>query len=381
MTKLFPPAVYGGAQGLYYNIAKYYPNNNIVILADCHDEAEAFDKAQKYHIYRKPIWDIRNKANPILIFQLFKCIQYLFNIIRKEKIEHLVVGQCHNIVFASASILVGKFFRIPVTLFGHGEDVSKVLNTDLRSNHILKFLYKFPDYFIANSEFTKDMWMKLGCASEKIHILNPCVDSDFLHPLQNYEQLKAQHNLSQNKVLLTIGRLVPRKGYDTVIKSLPVLEKKFPNITYIIIGSGKGKQYLIDLSKKHKVEDKVFFWNKVTKEKLREALNICDLFVMPNREVEGAEVEGFGMVFLEANSCGKPVIGGRSGGTNDAVEDGKSGFLCDPNSIEDFIEKATLLLSDTELSKHFGDYGRKRAKLQFNWQKNVSMFFSKFTSL
>ncbi len=103
-------------------------------------------------------------------------------------------------------------------------------------------------------------------------------------------------------------------------------------------------------------------------EELSAYYNAADVFVMPNRE-EGTDVEGFGIVFLEANACSKPVIGGRSGGAVDAIADGESGYLVDPSSPQAIAEAASRLLTDPALARRMGEAGRERARREFSWER------------
>lgn len=377
VTQLFPPS-FGGVQSFYLNIARHFSDNDVVVLADESEDSSAFDRVLPFRIYRRPIGRITNRVRPWLALELVWCIWELWIIVRREKIEHVIVGQARNVVLVLAGIIIGRILGIPITLFGHGEDVAGILSSRLKSNSVLKYLYKYCDHFIANSTFTGEMWKRLGIGADRIHILHPCVDPDLFCIIPDGIRLKEKYKLAGKTVLLTVGRLDLRKGHDTVIRALPIFKQRFPNIVYLVVGDGEAKPYLSELAERYKVVSEVLFWGRVAPETMRECLNLCDLFVMPNREVEGGDVEGFGTVFLEANSCGKPVIGGRSGGTIDAIEDGKSGFLCDPNSIDDFVEKTSLLLSDTELAGRIGEYGRHRTMTQFSCKKRIPEFFSQF---
>ena len=140
-------------------------------------------------------------------------------------------------------------------------------------------------------------------------------------------------------LLLTVG-LASRKGHDMVIGALPTLLRTVPDVTYVMVGAGP-QGYLDELARELRVRDRVIFTGPVSDELLSAIYGLCDIFVMPSRQdLAQHSVEGFGLVFLEANACGKPVIAGRSGGTDDAVVHGVTGFLVDPDDPDDI---ATLL--------------------------------------
>src|SRR5207248_11117209 len=114
------------------------------------------------------------------------------------------------------------------------------------------------------------------------------------------------------------------------------------------------------------LDDCVRFLGRVGDEDLVPLMQAADVFVHPNRELENGDVEGFGIVFLEANACGVPVIGGRSGGTPDAVQDGVTGFLVDPNDVDEIAGRVTLLLENRGLRERMGSAGREWAA-GFTW--------------
>src|SRR5690606_26937298 len=123
-----------------------------------------------------------------------------------------------------------------------------------------------------------------------------------------------------SKLVLSVGRLSRRKGFDKVIQAFPALIHAGLDIQYVLIGIGEDYEYLFDLARKHDVADRVHLLGHVTAEDLPCWYNACDVFIMPNREING-DTEGFGMVFIEAAACGKPAIAGNAGGTGAAVVD------------------------------------------------------------
>jgi len=142
----------------------------------------------------------------------------------------------------------------------------------------------------------------------------------------------------------------------------------------LIIGDGALRKELEDLVKKLKLSEHVIFVGYIAHEDedLLKYYTACDVFIMPSREIkEKGDVEGFGIVYLEANACGKPVIGGKSGGVVDAIEDGVTGLLVDPQNINDISKALIKLLINKEYSSELGVTGRKRVEKEFNW-KNIA---------
>ena len=161
-----------------------------------------------------------------------------------------------------------------------------------------------------------------------------------------------------------------RKGFDAMLKTLIKLNKEFPNFLYLIIGEGEYKKQLLKkltLPEYKDINQKVKFLGNVADQDLACYFKIADIFAMPSRRLSSDDVEGFGIVFLEANLFGKPVIGGDSGGIRDAVLDGETGFLVDPRDIN-MIKNAVLkLLTNSEKAKQMGELGKQRVFNEFQW--------------
>ena len=173
-------------------------------------------------------------------------------------------------------------------------------------------------------------------------------------------------------MLLTVGNLVERKGHDTVLKALPAILRSIPDVTYLIIGDGPFRPNLERLAESLGVRGSVVFAGRVEAGILPECLAICDVFVMTSRaRLDQFDVEGFGLVYLEANACGKPVIGGRSGGIVDAVEHESTGLLVDPVDEKDVAHAVVRLLKDRDLARKLGEQGMQRVRREFTWQHMV----------
>jgi len=175
-------------------------------------------------------------------------------------------------------------------------------------------------------------------------------------------------DVRDRNVLLTVSRLAPRKGHDVLIEALPSITEEHPDTVYLVAGDGGRRSELESLARRVGVEDHVVFLGYVPDEDLPDLYATADLFVMPNRR-EGNSVEGFGIVFLEANATGTPVVGGDSGGAPDAVADGVTGRLVDPYDADAVAEAVTELLSDRETLTRMGRNGYERVRSEFNWDR------------
>jgi phosphatidyl-myo-inositol dimannoside synthase len=252
----------------------------------------------------------------------------------------------------------------PVVIYAHGEELTTWKG---RKHDAMVFALRHANRVIANSEFTRDELIKRGVAPDCITLIYPGVDNDRFRPGLPCDDLKAQVGLAPGqKLILAVGRLSRRKGFDMVIRSLPELLRQGLNVRYALIGIGEDWDYLANLAKEMGVSDRVHMLGHVTPEDLPRWYNACDIFVMPNREIDG-DTEGFGMVFVEAAACGKPAIAGKAGGTGAAVLDGVTGLRIDGDQPAQVIEGLKCVLLDGAVAQRLGDAALARTRERFHW--------------
>ena len=259
------------------------------------------------------------------------------------------------------------WMRTPYVVYAHGNEVLDAMQSDWDGP---RRALRSADCVLANSRFTAGLLKQTGVESERIEIVNPGCDVTRFQPTSVSDDFRKDvlgpH--AQGKVILTVGRLVARKGHDVMIRALPRVLKNIPDACYLIVGSGPAKPMLEELTFNMGLHGNVIFMENVGDAELPSIYGMCDVFVMPSRADLGAcDVEGFGMVYLEANACGKPVIAGRSGGVADAVVDGETGILVPPDSPEALAESICRVLTHKEYAERLGQQGRERAILEFSW--------------
>ena len=171
---------------------------------------------------------------------------------------------------------------------------------------------------------------------------------------------------------------MPRKGMDRVIEALPMVLEKCSDVVYLIVGGvltsedEAFRQTLMQRVRELGLGDRVLCVGQVPPDELPLYYTTCDVFVLPNRETADSHgVEGFGIVFLEANACGKPVIGGRSGGVADAVVHGETGLLVNGEDVDEIADAIITLLSDTALAQRLGGQGRELVVREFSWERII----------
>jgi phosphatidylinositol alpha-1,6-mannosyltransferase len=222
---------------------------------------------------------------------------------------------------------------------------------------------------VAGSSFTRGLLEEMDrVESAKIAVISPGVDPEEFQPREPSPEGRAGRGLEGKTVLLTVGRLQRRKGHDMVIKALPRILKAHPHVVYVVAGDGEERGALERLALDEGVAGSVRFLGRVPQEDLPALYNLSDVFIMANRTMPGGDVEGFGIVFLEAGACAKPVIAGASGGTADAVLDGVTGILVDGTSIEEIAEAVVRLVGQPDLRSRMGEAARRRIEAEYSWQ-------------
>lgn len=260
-----------------------------------------------------------------------------------------------------------RWLRLPFLVYAHGNEILDVLQ-GMAPRERLQL--QTADRIVANSRFTAGLVEQAGVDGRRIHVIHPGCDAERFQPGPVARPLRERllGARAGGRVVLTVGNLVERKGHDMVIQALAQIIRRIPDATYLIVGEGPYRDNLDRLARAEGVRDHVVFAGRVDADELPGVYALSDVFVMPSRVRPAAcDVEGFGLVFLEANACGKPVIGGRTGGIPEAIVDGKTGFLVEPESVADIAEHLGTVLTDRELAAEMGRQGRTRVKAHFSW--------------
>jgi phosphatidylinositol alpha-1,6-mannosyltransferase len=266
-----------------------------------------------------------------------------------------------------AAMIAQSFGGPGYVCWAHGEDLASAM-TSRELTWLTKMVYRRSTAALANSRNTAGMLTAFGVPETKIHIVHPAVDADRFHPRVDGSAVRCRFSIGPNEVLLlSVGRLQRRKGHDVAIQAIAALGSRCPNLRYVIAGDGDERQRLERLVAEHHVEDRVFFAGIVADCDLPSFYAACDVFLLPNRVDEG-DIEGFGIVFLEAAASGRPTIGGDSGGVPEAVERDVTGLLVDGASVEAVADAIAELATSDERRRRMGLAGRVRAQQCFSWQ-------------
>jgi phosphatidyl-myo-inositol dimannoside synthase len=382
LAEVFPPEK-GGIQTWAHQLAKNY-QDEMIVVAPKRKGDKRFDKKQNYKVVRsgeRPIKfekfsqrltrKVTHRINPKITLEIASAYQWLGIALKSRK----QIRSIHVIHIRPAYLayLFNKWFNIPYFIYGHGLELKKVLEEKEKQVFYSKLLKNAKKVFV-NSEYTKNLVTKFGVNRKNIKEIPLGVNYQKFKPGLKTDFLRKRHNITKNdQVVFSLGRLVERKGFDVSLEAFAKVVQENDNLKYIIGGSGTEEKNLKELAKKLKIKDRVIFAGRIDEEELPSYFSLADVFLMPSRELKGGEVEGFGIVFLEAGACQVPVIGGNSGGIASAINDGETGYLVNPKDKEEIAQKLRKILNNPELADKMGEAGRKRVIEEYNWQNSVKI--------
>lgn len=356
-TLEYPPFK-GGVSNYYENLVNFWPDKENIKVLNNNDGK----------LLNGSFWP---KWRP--------AIRKLKNEIKKESIEHIIVGQL--LPLGTATYLVTKKTKTPYTVILHGMDVVFATRKGRKKRISQKVLNKAKN-IICVSSYTKKITIEnFGKHLEKkITIVNPGIRNNIRYNQELSNKLKRQNNLENKIILFSIGRLVKRKGFDMTIDAMKQVIRSNNNIRYVIAGDGPDRKYLEDKIKSNfgELATEVILVGSPTDEEKWAWLNLSDVFITPSRNING-DFEGFGIVYLEAGLMKKPVIAGDSGGIKDAVQGAVTGFLVDPKRPDKIADVILRLASDHNLRIKMGEAGKKRAIEHFNWEKQINKIYNIIT--
>jgi phosphatidylinositol alpha-1,6-mannosyltransferase len=269
--------------------------------------------------------------------------------------------------------LTGARRHAPLVLMGHGREFLPEPGRPIRA-WAQRAVIRAAAGGIANSRFTAGQLVAAGLPESRVRVVHPGIDPAEFPTLADPEAARARLAWPAGPTLLTICRLVRRKGIDTVIQALPRLAETVPDVRHMVLGRGPDLERLRALAGSLGVTDRVRFLGALSDEDKAAAVHLCDVLVMPSRDIPSEPPEGFGIVYLEANLCGKPVIGADTGGVSDAVEDGVNGLLVQPDRPNEVAEAAARLLRSPEFARRLGEQGKRRAVERFAWSVIAPQF-------
>jgi len=290
---------------------------------------------------------------------------------RETKYDVIMTGSALVLPIA---YLLGVLFRLPVVAIVHGLDI---IYPKPLYQIAMRFLLPRCRHIIANSRMTKQLAIERGLAPDRVTVINPGIDVSEFDRLRDPKDIRQRYDIGNRRFVLSAGRLVKRKGIlDFISRALPDIVKHDPDTILVVIGENPSQSlaHRDDLLTQIRYEiarlelqENVRLVGWTSREDLVAFYQSSDIFVLPAINVPG-DIEGFGIVLLEANAAGKPVVATTVGGISDAVADGISGILIEPENWAIIAQSVTNLLRDDELRQKLGHQGRERAENEFDWK-------------
>lgn len=358
----YPPAR-GGIQRYGHELARALQRQGerVLVIASAQARAAEFDAAQELPTIRVPAAS-KTQATMALVQAVE---QALAENRLEEPLEAILCGKWFP--EGAAALMLQRRRGVPYLFIGHGRE------TTLTGLNVMKWLMQRSVVrgaagALTNSHYTASQVARRGLSPERTRVIYGGVNpQEFIVADDRVSALQEQLALGEEKVLLTVSRLVVRKGQEQVLRALPQVREQVGPVRYVIAGSGPQEQYLRNLAARLGVAEETLFLPEVTDADLPALYALADVFVMPSRDVSGEPIEGFGLVYLEATLCGTPVVGAHTGGAEDAIADGETGLLVDPEKPEELAGVLARLLSDEALGRQLVERGRRRIAEEFTW--------------
>jgi phosphatidylinositol alpha-1,6-mannosyltransferase len=373
VTKDFPPDI-GGIQTYCLELGRRFVEQceSFAVVAPRVPGAEAVDRETPFDVVRIP--GTRSSFAPsVLAYLPWLKGRYRFDVVLGAQWQSAWAAVAGRRAFGPYVVCAAVHGREVLTMHYAGMGGASLYDRARR------YTLGAVDRLFPGSHYALDLVREKGVAYRSAEVVSYGCDVERFRP-HGGEAKRRELGLEGKKVMVSLCRLVPRKGVDTVLEALPAIRDAVPEVQYVVAGDGADRSRLRGLAERLGVMAFVRFLGRVTNEEVPPLLHMADLFVMPARE-ERPDVEGFGLVFLEANACGTPVIGSTSGGIPDAVVDGETGLLVPPSAPGAFAEAAIRLLTDVDLRRRLGRAGRERVLREGTWDRMVAELSASISQL
>ena len=355
-TRNFPPEV-GGMQNLMGGLAGALTNHGPVkVFADKSENFEKYDSLSKVEVER---------FGGIKLLRKYRKANRVIEYIKENRnIRSIFFDHWKSVEKINSEIIK----NIPSFCLIHSKEINHSVGSAL-NKRVLNSMNKVK-YIVANSNFTKNLGIKIGLPENKIHVIHPGCDNPTI--IEKESEIRAEEIYKKCfPKIITVARLERRKNHQNILMCIKNLKEIFPKIRYISIGDGEEKNNLLKLRQELKIEKEVIFLDK-SDQKLKNALvKNSNLFLMPSIAFKKS-VEGFGISYIEAASYGVGSIGGKQGGARDAIQDGKTGLLCDGDDINSIYENIIEFFKNEK----YKTYGLNALKFSenFYWNKIIRKY-------
>ncbi|WP_412517007.1 glycosyltransferase family 4 protein [Actinomadura madurae] len=357
VTNDFPPRP-GGIQAFVHGLAARRPPSSVVVYAPAWKGAAEFDAAQPFPVVRHP---------GSLMLPEPRVLRRAADVLRAERCDSVVFGAAAPLgLLAPALRRRGAGRLVGIT---HGHEAGWASLPVART--VLARIGDDLDVLTYLGEYTRSRMARVlpPDAVARMARLAPGVDETLFHPGAGGADVRARHGLTDRPVVVCVSRLVPRKGQDALIRAWPHILREAPDAALLLVGGGPYRRDLERLAESLDVTRSVVFTGGVPWEELPAHFDAGDVFAMPCRtRRRGLDVEGLGIVYLEASATGLPVVAGDSGGAPDAVLDGETGMVVDGRSVRRIAESVSTLLTNPDHARAMGEKGRAWVEREWRWE-------------
>jgi len=360
ITNDFGPRA-GGIETFVHGLIERLPRGSVIVYTSAQPNSAQFD-AKWLQDYGVEV--IRDRSK--ILLPTPRVIKACQGLIRSRKLTRVAFGAAAPLGVMSRALRRAGAQKIVALTHGHEVWWAKVP----LFSFAIKYMSQDIDAITYLGEFTRGEISKALNRDDlnKLIQIAPGIDVEHFSPTDSSD-LRAELGLTDKSVIISVGRLVHRKGQDMLIASLPAIKAAVPNVHLVLVGVGPHQNYLNKLAAKLQVADCVTFIGRINYAELPKYICVGDIFAMPSRSrFFGLEVEGLGIVYLEASSCGLPVVGGKSGGAPDAVLIGETGVVVDGTNTFEIAEACIELLKNPELCELMGAAGREWIIENWRWE-------------
>jgi len=360
VTNDFGPRA-GGIETFIIGLIQRRPFGQTIVYTSFQENSERYDADWLTNYGVRVIRD-RSK----ILLPTPRVAFHLRNIVKSEGITTAAFGAAAPLGLLSASIKRAGVRRTVALTHGHEVWWAKVFPFNL----LLRRIGSTVDVLTYLGEFTRNAISHgLTAQAQRAMVkIAPGIDVDHFLPT-DASALRKSLGLAEKKVIVSVGRLVHRKGQDRLIEAMPEILKTVSNAHLLLVGEGPHRDHLQNLIQKHRLEGSVTLIGRIDYKDLPLYICVGDIFAMPSRSrLMGLEVEGLGIVYLEASACGLPVLAGNSGGAPDAVVQNETGLVVDGTNNKEIADAAIELLTKVDLSKKMGIAGRKWIVENWRWE-------------
>jgi phosphatidylinositol alpha-1,6-mannosyltransferase len=360
ITNDFGPRT-GGIETFVIGLIERLPKNTVIVYTNAQDKSEEYDQRWRDDF---GVEVIRDKARILLPTPgVAYCISAL---VKDRSIKTAFFGAAAPLALLTPTLRRAGVKKVVALTHGHEVWWSKIWPF----TWAMKSIARNVDHLTYLGEFTRKAISRPISDSARASMVKiaPGIDTDHFAPVDSTD-VKKSLGLTEKKVIVSVGRLVHRKGQDVLITAMPEILREIPDAHLLLIGEGPYRQYLESQVKKLQIDSHVSFIGRISYADLPRYICLGEVFAMPARSrLAGLEVEGLGIVYLEASACGLPVIAGNSGGAPDAVREGVTGFVIDGRNPQAVAQSITELLAAPERARTMGLAGRAWIIEEWRWQ-------------